>query len=208
MSGILTFDPGPHKYAIDGKHIPGVSELLDSVGVKSTLEDEQVVWNSISNRFKIDEVAANFGTAFHTCAAWIQKRYDFTPDPQMKPWLAQFRKFLAAHKGHRVVALEQMLGSKTLGFAGTPDRIDRDTKGDYWIWDWKTGEAFCKDWRLQLHAYRLLVVEAYNLRNNAKVHLRSVRFFRDKYRVDDCYDALADNKIRSIRNVYQLKQAA
>lgn len=198
---MLTLD-SEHRYHWSGEnpgYKPGVSEVLQAVGVRNTRGN----WNPIISDFCHDEIAREFGTAFHAVA---KMRGDGVPceyDPQMEPWIEQYRRFIDSMVGSTMLLNEQPLYSHRYGFAGMPDRVWMQNR-TILIHDWKTSETRSNAWRPQLAGYRQLVIERFGLNVNARVPAYTVRFLSDRYIIDPVQDiAGAWIMFKSALNLYK-----
>lgn len=103
-----TFDPVSHKYSIDGRPVPSVTQVLNSV-----LGD--AIWHA-------SEWHMQRGTAVHACAALIAQGKSFEHDPEIDGQVRACRKFFADFQPE-VLEVEKPLYSEAYNFAGTPDLI-------------------------------------------------------------------------------------
>lgn len=127
---VLTFDPGPHRYALDGVHVPGVTDLL-----KAALNFAQVPPEVLA-------AACERGTTVHRVVELdAQGRLDEdTVDDRVRGHFAQWRLF-RRQTGFQVIATEARVHSARFGFAGTLDLLGRfpgDPPNVYALPDLKT----------------------------------------------------------------------
>lgn len=108
---MLTFDDPTHTYRWDGQRVPGVTSVL------SPLTDYDGVPRSIM------EKASARGKAVHAaCQLHDQHELDEAAlDPALAPYLSGWRNFLADYDCNWF-DIEKPAYSKTMRFAGTPDR--------------------------------------------------------------------------------------
>lgn len=189
----------------NGLEYRSVTTILDRVGVKREIEPGRFVWNPIGGSFgKDDEIAAQFGTAFHAVVGFDCRGEACEYDPAMEPWVRNYRAFREVWPLGEVVACEVPMVHDRLGYAGTPDLVEYRGK-TLCIWDWKTGATFQRHWKLQLAAYRELVLYNYSLPRSTKTELRTVRFTDKKwFPPDNCNNIATGNQWRSIMNVYSM----
>jgi len=196
----LKFVEDGHRYTWKGRVVPSVTQVLSRVGVitpKQELDEDGKVktvdeWTPVGfnpAHIKEDKLerSAEFGREFHKVAAWTLQGMNCKYDPQMEPWIEQFRRFIndydgldiAEYEGERLV--ECPLYSEKYGYCGTFDAVGK-TKGGrgYIIYDWKTGSAKESFWPLQLAAYAQLVSENFGF---ASIYGTVVRFAEDKYQI-------------------------
>lgn len=134
----LKFDPGKHEYFLDGKRIPSVTQII----------------NSILPPFQVDDWYLQRGTAVHACAAYIARGKDFDYDERIAGQVEALRKFFKEVKPE-VLAVEQLLCSKAYRFAGTLD-LYAVVSGKYVLIDYK-GTCDLERGSLQLAAYSLMM---------------------------------------------------
>ena len=124
----LTFDEAAHRYTVDGRQVPSVTELVAPLGDLAETEDlffEQAL-----------ELAAERGTALH---AYLAHRLtggtpeDFELPDSYEGYREAVELFLSEHTIHPQL-IETPLGCSY--FAGTPDLV-ADFDGVPTILDWK-----------------------------------------------------------------------
>ena len=125
----FAFDSNKHEYTIDGKIVPGVTQIISDV---------------IGSGF---EFASDWhkqrGVALHACAPFVARGEDFNYDPRLKGKIKALRKFFAEVKP-KIEGMEEALYSDLYGFAGRPDFIA------------KIGRRFCiGDYKSSLDIIRL-----------------------------------------------------
>jgi len=198
----LKFDELTHTYTVDGVVKPSVTQVMSRVATRSG--DDQP-WKSISGweNFQGCQTNTDFGTAFHSIAAYKLKKLDFAHDEAMDPWIHGLNTFLDDFPAFETRAIEQAMYSK-LGFCGTADWIAQRF-GDWFVIDWKTGGQISKTSRLQTAAYEQMARETLNIPAKAKVHRWTVRIFEGGYQLEKrtAKDRLDWLKFQSILNVYQ-----
>src|SRR5512133_1114046 len=123
----LTIDED-HVYRVGEHAVPGVSEILDCVGLRRWGGK----WRSIGGGEYMGgyEVERDFGHALHGYIGMRltgHHRHDIDYDPAMLPWIEGWEHFHREHAcaetvvhGSRLM-VERPLYSRRLGFAGTPD---------------------------------------------------------------------------------------
>ncbi len=147
MSELLYFDEAAHRYTVQGRTVPSVTQVLDPLIDFSTV-DPLVLEN-----------ARRLGTAVHAmveleCAGTLDEA---TLHPRLVGFLAQWRDFVAV-TGFRMMHCELRLYSPRYGYAGTMD-LHGMLPGEEVIIDTKSG-ATPKTAGLQTAAYHQLGVEA------------------------------------------------
>lgn len=106
---MITFDPTTHTYALDGKQLPSVTEVLRSVGIIDT------AW--------CDQWSRDKGSKLHRAL----ELYDADGldeemlDPELAPYLVQWKAFLAASRA-KITGVEQVIANALHGYAGMLDR--------------------------------------------------------------------------------------
>lgn len=134
----LSFDPVEHRYWLDGRPVPSVTQVLAGAGL--------VDWTYCN------DYARERGSLVHKAVA-IELRggLDWSSVPE------EFHPYISAELqaiedlGAEVVDSERLLVSKLHGCAGTLDRVVR-VNGDLWLWDLKTGPVV-PAYALQTAAY-------------------------------------------------------
>lgn len=176
----ITFDAERHAYRVDGKPVPSVTQCLDWL----------VDWSKVPADVLFYKSA--IGTAVHEavhldCRGVLD---DAALDPVLRPYLAQWRKFLA-ESGYTVLRSEMRV-SHPLGFAGTLDlilgRVERRNILRRYVTDIKTAAAIPPTAGPQTAAYQAAYTETFYQRTDGR---RVLRLWPDGYRLDVLND-LAD----------------
>lgn len=149
---IPEFNEAKHQYFIDGQKVPGVNEILKSVGLTKDFAG-------------VDTFYRERGIASHKAIEYfIHGELDEeTIDPVCAPYLEGFKKWWATipverRKGeHSATATEVRLYSEQYGFAGTIDLVLADG-----IWDYKCSKDPDKASELQGLMYEWLVFENFS----------------------------------------------
>jgi hypothetical protein len=123
----LDFEPVEHRYYLDGKEVPSVSEVLGLAKFNSTRYG------------KSGHNSAWRGTTAHAaCEFWDDGTLDESSlDPRLKGYLDAWRKF-RTESGAEPVLIEQQVGHRDYMYAGTLDRLMR-IGPRYILLDIKTG---------------------------------------------------------------------
>lgn len=112
MTAGLLFDEARHAYTLDGSPVPGVSTILKAVstGAYAGVDPEVMAR------------AAALGTAVHKVIELDVRGVldEDTLDPQLVPYLVQWRQFLQ-QSGFQPLVSEHRVASRRYGFAGTLD---------------------------------------------------------------------------------------
>lgn len=135
---ILTFDPEKHQYFLGKKRIPGVSEILQKVGLSKDFTG-------------IDPFYADRGKATHLAIQYfLENRLDESSlDPVIVPYFEGFKKYYAEHPmGITQCEVRGIFGDE---FCGTIDCITEKE-----IIDWKCSKSHDKVAELQGEAYKLI----------------------------------------------------
>lgn len=111
MRSLLTFDQERHEYRLDGRKVPGVTEVLDQ------LVDFRFV------KAEVLERARRLGTAVHVACELHDKGTldESTVVPAVAPYLAAYRKFLA-EVAPEWRGVEEKVCHELHRYAGTLDR--------------------------------------------------------------------------------------
>ena len=118
----LEFDPAAHRYTLDGRVVPSVTQLLEAAG----LVDLDGIDPGVLRRKR------ELGTWVHAAIAlMLDDDLDVeTVWPPAAPYLAAFDRFRVESRFVFVRELcEQPLVDPVLGFAGTPDLVGRFPEG-------------------------------------------------------------------------------
>ncbi len=108
----LEFESAGHTYTLDGQLVPSVSEVLRPIVDYSMVPPDVLA------------AAAEFGANVHLATHLFDLgELDWsTLDPLLVPYVETWKKFLD-ESGAIVIASEQPIAHKKLGYAGTPDRV-------------------------------------------------------------------------------------
>ena len=176
-----------HRYWLGKQRIPGVSEILDSLGLIPS--------------FAKSEAAALRGTIVHrACHLLVLGKLDWsTVDPRILGRVLAYERFLK-ETGFEPELLEHMTWHKDFLYAGTLDALGRTLKFKKFLFDIKTGGPL-KYHALQTAAYAgffpgLLPRATLFLQEDERYHLK---FHNDR----SDWGAWV-----SCVNVYRLKEAA
>lgn len=117
MSDVLTFEAEGHRYTLNGRAVPSVTRVLE------LLED----FSQVDPR--VLEAARVFGSHVHeACALELRGQLDWVAlSSELKPYIEAMHRFLN-DTGVKVIASEQRVWHRKLGYAGTLDlygRLDR-----------------------------------------------------------------------------------
>lgn len=196
-----------HVYSYDGKVVPGVTNILQCVGVRKDVDSP---WISMAGGdFMMDEVASAFGTEFHNIAAYILEDTPIDYDPAFEPWVKGLKKFLDKYELIPQL-IEEGLYSNKYGYAGTLDvyaeiYLPKANHPHPIIIDWKTSTTLPKHARKQTAAYSQLVKE--NLGISRRPYRWTVQILPDDYKIDKRQNQPQDwNRFLSNLNTY--KEAA
>lgn len=176
---MLRFDEEKHKYFWNEKEVPGVSAMLQKVGLSKDYKG-------------IDPFYAARGTALHLCIKlYLEGTLDEESiDPIVQPYFQGFLAYWAKHK-HKPVNIEEPMYSEDWGFAGTPDLVCENI-----IIDWKSSKDHDRVAELQGEGYKVLV--------GRPIKFRVVQFPGDgSYEIFDYGDGI--KYWESIQNLYQWK---
>jgi hypothetical protein len=201
---MLKLDKETHTYTLNGKELPSVTQIPSRLGIR---ESDGDYFSSLSGVEHIvgKEKSSKFGDAFHeVCKLTVLgKQADY--DPNLQPWVDGLNNFLedenlnAVIEGRKYASIYQVerSGYSDLGFAGSWDWFfyfeirNTKTKLDFprcLLIDWKSSTGANKKMnRMQTAAYRKMVVERNNLRNNINIPRWTVQFdpgFKRGYKVD------------------------
>jgi len=139
---MLTFNPETHEYALEGKHIPGVNEILKAGGILPNFNFPQA------------EYKRQLGTYVHQ-AIKMYFEDNLDEDSLQSPIKEYFEGFKKFHKENPInpLEVEKILYSKKWGFAGTTDCFDNK------LYDWKVSASIYDTYYLSMAGYEILVEE-------------------------------------------------
>ena len=137
----LELDQATHTYKLDGKIIPGVTQILDEL---------------VPIQYKSSDWYLQRGRAVHACAAFIARGIDFDHHEDISGQVAAIRKFFDEVKPE-IIAVEKILFSEQYRFAGTLDLFAK-TKNRNGLYDYKSSISVDRI-GLQLGAYSLCLPE-------------------------------------------------
>jgi hypothetical protein len=151
------FDEATHAYTLDGRRLPSVTQIIKPL--------------ASYGHIPVDVLARKMalGTAVHLACDLDDagELDDAATDPEVLGYVTGWRQYLAAVQG-KVLASERRAYHRTLGFAGTLDRVVL-VEGKHWLIDLKTGADPMPSWGVQLAAYQLLLEDGGDL----PVHVRA-----------------------------------
>lgn len=160
-NGRVQYNDDLHKYTIDGKPVPSVSQI-----VYNNVDDYLFASKAAMN------AAAQFGTVVHELAHWHNTGKKVRLGPAVsdhgKPLIVeqdhldhldQFKTILRANK-FTVVGSEVLLYSLQRKYAGRTDGLILDENGLLWIFDIKTGKLDPRA-ALQMGGYALAAEEIF-----------------------------------------------
>lgn len=145
---MLTFDAEKHHYFWNKVRVPGISEIIKTVGLGRDYAG-------------VDTFYRDRGIAVHKCIEFYLNGTldELTVDPVCVPYLDAFKEW-AFYKDVLMLNTEKMLYSVEYNFAGTLDLIAHD-----WIYDYKCSKNPDPVSEIQGSAQRILAGE-YSNRNH------------------------------------------
>lgn len=143
LSYDLKLDPATHIYTLNGKVVPGVSEIMKAVGLTKD-------WSGVDTFYR------DRGTVVHACISMFLKGTldESTIDPSAVPYFEEFKAWWSQNK-QPWIASEISLYSEKYGFAGTIDFVTEKVIYDFKCT--KSPEHFTNE--IQGAFYRVLVQE-------------------------------------------------
>jgi hypothetical protein len=108
------FDPSDHSYYLGDRRLIGVSEAIQTAGLKDFSRIDPTVLERAQQR----------GTAVHSACQYLDEGdLDWaTVSPEIEPYVRAWERF-KKETGVELLGIEKPLFHATLGFAGTPDRV-------------------------------------------------------------------------------------
>lgn len=167
----LTFDEKEHRYAWQGRPVPSVTGIPDSLGFR---KDDTKPFHPIGcPDFAKKQADADKGNALHKInnAIVTGKKITFNdPEKELeaKLWIDKLYRFLDKHQFTPLYDLsgnmlsEYPMYSEKRKFAGTPDWIVREVAHNViWLIDWKSSGAYQKSYSWQTAGYEILFREVF-----------------------------------------------
>lgn len=155
---MMTFEEQGHIYRWNGQIVPSVTQILGLVGTAKKQDDGSLKWHSISSsEFIDDEVAANFGTQFHSYCEIVLKGRRPLYDPGMQPWVESWERWREKHGRLETILhesrpmIEWRHYCRRYGYAMTLDWACMDD-GPV-VTDWKTSDTWDEGWWIQQAPY-------------------------------------------------------
>ena len=164
------FNAADHSYTFDGQPLPGVSRLMEEIGVKEHFDP--TFWRqSLIRKGMTEQEAEEFmemrrnlgiarGNGQHGyIESWIKggkpTAQEFCPPElgSLEPYVAGFHEFLAHHEISSVLLCEQPLVNPIAMYCGTVDCLAMTPNG-LTIIDWKTTETLKKYRRHEWQCYQ------------------------------------------------------
>jgi len=126
---VLTFKEDTHEYFADGKLVPGVNEIMESVGVQD-----------FSRNGGDPEEYFPRGLIVHDCMKLLlTDGLDWdTVDPRIEGYVRAGEKFIS-DSGFKPICVEKPLYHPSWNYAGTGDAVGTVPDGRVILPDWKTG---------------------------------------------------------------------
>ncbi len=132
-----TFDAATHTYAIDGRKVPSVTQVL----------------NDLIPGWKASEWYLNRGQAVHACAALIAQGVAFDHDLAIDGQVRAVRRFFAEVQPV-VLAVEKQVYSARYQYAGTLDLL-ADINGKWLVIDYKASASAALQYQLAAYSIAL-----------------------------------------------------
>lgn len=148
MTDRLTFNADAHEYFWDGKAVPGVTDILESVNISD--------FSMVKNRHL--DYGMERGSAVHLACAFFDENdldWDTVPE-EAEPYVRAWEKF-TIDTGFEPIIIEKMGYSEKWGYAGTVDVCGILNSRKVLI-DRKSNSV-PKSTQIQLSAYEHLVEE-------------------------------------------------
>jgi len=211
----LAFNEADHRYTWNGRQVPSVTGIFDSIGFRS--DDKKPFVPMGCPDFAKREHDAVFGKAFHKMANAIVSGKKLSVPDEMIPWRDKVQKFMDKRRIEPLfdtnanIVSEYPMYSVFYRFAGTPDFCGRDIEsGHVVIIDWKSSAIYHKSYSWQTAGYSILLREVFGGKifdKREKIVRITVLVSADKeeaepiYRLHNPEDLIA---FQSIYNTYKL----
>jgi len=141
-SKTLRFDEEKHQYWLGEKRIPGVSEILQKVGLTKN-------YDGVDPFFRDRGRATHKAIELHLQGILDPSSLDLAVTPHFEAFLKYWDK-----RKEDLTALECPMADPLLEFCGTPDLVT-----DRAIYDWKCSKSHDKVADLQGQAYKILALK-------------------------------------------------
>lgn len=180
----IEFDEDKHLYYVGGKQIPSVTDILAPLHRSYGKINPSVL-----------EYAAKRGTAVHEALQMLDLTGDLEWTPEITPYIQAYLEWCAVYKP-TWLAVEKIVYSDDLGYAGTLDRMGYLNDGKLAVVDIKTSQPTKEAYIsvcLQTLAYAYASVENYS-----EVNRYGLFLMKDgKYRLLDCKEWEKKNDLDS-----------
>lgn len=159
-------------YELDGQTLPRVSTILQTLAKPGLEQWRQRV--GVEEAKRISQEATTLGSAIHAATEAWDRDAELPTDYTLYPYVNAYRTWVAQHVAE-VVAIERVVWSLTLRFAGTLDRLYRMRDNRLLLGDIKSGKTVDGITRAQLSAYALALEECAGIHVDGRVviHLPS-----------------------------------
>lgn len=151
---MITLDPNTHTYSLDGKPVPGVNQILESVGICD--------YSRIPDKHRIP--ALERGKLMHMASEDLFDGVDpwWVDEPSIAGRMSALEKWVE-ESGFIPRQWEEPMYSSIHGYAGTPDAFGEDRDG-LLLPDWKSGQYY-PDYPIATAAYlALMEVDSHKVR--------------------------------------------
>lgn len=186
---MLTFNAETHAYAINGRRVPSVTEVIKEC---------------VGSGFEYLQDAEWFlqrGLAVHACAKFIAEGKDFDCDPRIEGRVNALRRFWREMKPAGELRVEIPVYSDIYQYAGTPD-----------LFCLLDGRPFCVDWKNSLDSERVAwQLAAYTLTQTNRGN--GIRGLGVELHDDGTYKTTrhldlrrAQQEFIAMRSIYSIKQ--
>ena len=182
----ISFNPDKHQYTLNGRHVPGVTNIIaGTLGISWAADDWYL----------------ERGQAVHAGMAFLSKGIEINNDPRIDGQLEAGRKYLREIKP-TIVDVELIVYSVRYQYAGTLDMVHDDD--GLWIVDYKA--SLDDNVFTQLALYAIAFEETYK-RNKVKGGY-GVKLGEDgRYKLTERVNLKSQrNEALACRTVYGIKQ--
>lgn len=171
---ILQFDETTHRYFVGGRASLSVTQILELSGIT----DFSSVNKDLLDRACKFGQAAHRATELHDLGTLDKSSLDAPLVPYLDAW-----KSFVSDEISEMVEIEQPIWSARFHFAGTPDRIAKDTKGRLVLLDIKTSRELSTSVRLQTAGYALAweEIEGLKIARRIGVLLGEIGYAKEEY---------------------------
>lgn len=196
-------NPLDHTYEYGGVMMPGVNEVLNNIGIRSSVDSS---FTSISGVEFLEnyKTERDFGTEVHKIAhALVLGKRVLQCSGNLLPYITGIENFLSDYPWAKKSICETPICCPQIKLAGTADLVSFHDGA--FILDWKSSDSVSKTWALTMNAYAYLVKQNYKAGRKAFTLwcvMLGEKFFR-RYKIHAIpHNDVTWFKYKSLLNIY------